>query len=243
MSEPLLSLRSLSVSYGPIEAVRDVDIDVHVGDVVALLGANGAGKSSVLRAASGLEDFTGTATFDGRAIRRTPSALARRGLVHVPEGRRVLPTLSVHENLQVATAARGRRSSTTSLDDVYDLFPPLAPLRSRGGWALSGGEQQMLAIGRALVSEPRLLLLDEPSLGLAPTIVRIVFDALRQISSEVPMILVEQNTDVALAVCTRALVMVQGRIEMAGTPEEVGGSADLLAGFLGTSHAVDPGQA
>ena len=239
MTDALLSLRSLSVSYGPIEAVRDVSIEVHPGDVIALLGANGAGKSSVLRAASGLEDYEGKILFEGRPVRRTPSVLARRGLIHVPEGRRILPTLSVHENLQVATAARGRRRSGATPDDIYDLFPPLAPLRDRGGWALSGGEQQMLAIGRALVSGPRLLLLDEPSLGLAPTIVRVVFAALRDIATEVPMILVEQNTDVALAVSTRALVMAQGSVVMEGDPTDVSGSAELLASYLGTSHATD----
>lgn len=234
----LLEMRGVRVNYGPIEAVKGFDLELQPGEVVALLGANGAGKSSVLRAISGLESFDGDIRFDGRPVRNRPSALARRGLIHVPEGRRVLPTLSVHENLQVASAARGRQRSGATPDEIYDLFPMLAPLRDRGGWALSGGEQQMLAIGRGLVSGPRLLLLDEPSLGLAPTIVRVVFAALREIAATVPMLLVEQNTAVALKVCSRAIVLAEGEVVMSGPPEEVGASAELLGSYLGTSHAT-----
>ena len=238
MSDALLSVRDLAVAYGPIQAVRGVTFEVRPGDAVALLGPNGAGKSSTLRAISRLEGFTGEVRFDAiDTRRRTPEQLARLGLVHVPEGRRVFPTLTVHENLLVATAARGRRPAELGPDDVYDLFPTLVPLRRRGGWALSGGEQQMLAIGRALVGSPRVLLLDEPSLGLAPTVVKAVFAALAEIRARVPLLLVEQNTTVALALSTRALVLAEGRVVLAGTPEELRGSEELVESYLGQRDA------
>jgi branched-chain amino acid transport system ATP-binding protein len=238
VSGPLLSVRDLGVRYGPIVAVDGFDLDVDGGEIVALLGANGAGKSSILRAISGLESFTGRIEYDGSPVRARPDRLARRGLIHVPEGRRILPTLTVHENLQVAASARGRRAGASE-EDVYDLFPMLVPLRDRGGWALSGGEQQMLAIGRALVGAPRLLLLDEPSLGLAPAIARVVFDAIAEIGGSLPVVLVEQNTAVALEICTRAVVLAEGRVVMRGGAEEIAESDELLGSYLGTSHAAD----
>ena len=232
----LLEVRDLHVSYGPIAAVRGVGLTVGHGDVVTLLGPNGAGKSSTLRAISGLQPFSGSITFDGMDCSRTAAdRLARAGLVHVPEGRRIWPTLSVVETLQVARAASGRRAGAFTIDAVFDLFPLLAPLRGRGGWALSGGEQQMLAIGRALVGAPRLLLLDEPSLGLAPAIVSTVFRALRQISAEVPMLLVEQNTAVALRAASKGYVMSGGRIVLSGTADELRASESLLDSYLGQS--------
>lgn len=238
MSGPLLSVRALGVRFGPVVAVDGLDLDVDGGEIVALLGANGAGKSSTLRAMSGLEQYSGRIDFDGSPVRLRPDKLARKGLIHVPEGRRILPTLSVHENLQVAAAARGRRRGVTEAD-VYDLFPMLGPLRDRGGWALSGGEQQMLAIGRALVASPRLLLLDEPSLGLAPAIARVVFDAIAEIGQVVPVVLVEQNTAVALEICTRAVVLAEGRVVMRGSAVEIAASDELLSSYLGTSHAAE----
>jgi len=237
----LLSVRDLAVSYGPVRAVRGLSLEVRPGEVIAILGPNGAGKSSSLRAISRLESFAGTVVFDGvDTRRRAPEQLARRGLIHVPEGRRIFPTLTVQENLQVATAARARRVAEFGPDDVYDLFPPLRPLRERAGWALSGGEQQMLAIGRALVGVPRLLLLDEPSLGLAPAIVTSVFGALRQISARVPMLLVEQNTVVALRVCTHAYVLAAGEVVLSGSPDELKARDDLLDSYLGRRDAERP---
>ncbi len=233
----LLEVRDLAVAYGHVEAVRGVTFDVGAGDVVALLGPNGAGKTSLLRAVSRLEDFTGEVRFAGADTRRrTPEGLARSGLLHVPEGRRIFPTLSVHENLLVATAARSGRPDALTPDDVYGLFPALAPLRDRGGWALSGGEQQMLALGRALVGAPRLLLLDEPSLGLAPAVARVVFGALRDLAGRVPILLVEQNTGIALRACTRALVLAGGAIVLEGTPDELRGRTDLVESYLGQRH-------
>jgi len=229
----LLEVRDLRVTYGNAEAVAGVDLDVAGGELVALLGPNGAGKSSTLRAISGLQRHDGDIRFDGVSTRRRGvDRLARDGLVHVPEGRRIFPTLSVWENLDVArNACRNERG--ISVDEVFDLFGALRPLAKRGGWALSGGEQQMLAIGRALVSGPRLLLLDEPSLGLAPAIVKIVFRALRDVQQRFPIMLVEQNTAVALDVATRAYVMYQGRIVASGTSAEIRDRTTMLDAYLG----------
>ena len=178
----------------------------------------------------------GRITFDGGPVGSlSADALGRAGLIHVPEGRRIFPTLSVHENLQVGTTATSGRQGF-SIDEVYDLFPMLAPLRSRGGWALSGGEEQMLAIGRGLVGAPRVLLLDEPSLGLAPTIVATVFEALREISRSVPLLLVEQNTNAALQLAGRAIVLFDGRSVLEGTAKEMQAREDLIDRYLGTSE-------
>jgi branched-chain amino acid transport system ATP-binding protein len=235
----MLELSRVEVAYGAVEAVRGVDLGVREGEVVALIGPNGAGKSSTLRAISNVVSFKGTIGFDGQDCRRlSTQGLARRGLIQVPEGRHVFTTLSVHENLLVGTTARRGRVDGYSLDEVYDLFPALAPLRKRLGGALSGGEQQMVAIGRALVAGPRLLLLDEPSLGLAPKITRALFAALRQVAQRTPLLLVEQNTVMALKVCTRAAVMVNGRIVLEGTAEELTDRSALVASYLGEEPAV-----
>jgi branched-chain amino acid transport system ATP-binding protein len=235
----MLEVRGLEVAYGPVDAVRGIDLDVGPGEVVALIGPNGAGKSSTLRAISGLVAYRGSIRFDGLDCRRLKvEGAARRGLIHVPEGRRVMPTLNVHENLLVGTVARRRRPEGFSLDEVYDLFPALQPLRRRAGWALSGGEQQMVALGRALVAGPRLLLLDEPSLGLAPKLARTVFDALGEIATRTPMLLVEQNTVMAQKISTRAAVVVNGQVVLAGTAEELGDRSALVASYLGEQPAV-----
>ncbi len=235
MGEPVLSVDGLRVRYGPIEAVNDLTFELSDGDVLTLLGSNGGGKSSTLRAISGLVDFDGTVTFDGSPIAgRSPESLARRGLVHVPEGRRIFATLSVEENLQIAQTAAKGRPALFEIEDVYELFEMLHPLRERGGWALSGGEQQMLAIGRGLLGAPRVLLLDEPSLGLAPSIVDTVFSALSEIADRVPLLLVEQNTTVALEVCTSAIVLAQGVEVLSGTPDQLADRSALLNSYLGT---------
>lgn len=230
----MLEITGLCVDYGTTHAVRDLDLRVAEGEAVALLGPNGAGKTSTLCAVSGLVPAAcGTVLFDGADVTgHSPSETARRGLVQLPEGRRVFPTLSVHENLRMGRiAAAGRRG--WSEDDVYDLLPALVPLRDRPGFALSGGEQQMVAVGRALVSAPRLLLLDEPSLGLAPLVVRTVYDVLARIAAEVPMLVVEQNTTEALRLCGRGHVLVAGRLALSGSAGELGDRDSLLAAFLG----------
>jgi branched-chain amino acid transport system ATP-binding protein len=155
------------------------------------------------------------------------------GLIHVPEGRHVFPTLTVHENLQVGTVARSGRRGGYDIDDIYDLFPTLQRRKATGGWALSGGEQQMVAIGRALVGAPRLLMLDEPSLGLAPVVSRVVFAVLAEVAKETPLLLVEQNSTMALRVCTRAFVMVGGRFVMSGAASEMNSRQELLRSYLG----------
>jgi branched-chain amino acid transport system ATP-binding protein len=224
----------MRVNYGAIRAVRGISFDVAPGEVLALLGPNGAGKTSTLRAASALERYEGSIRFDGDEVARLGAeGCARRGLIHVPEGRHVFPTLSVHENLLVGTTAARGRTPDFGVDAVYDLFPVLRPLRDRIGWALSGGEQQMVAIGRALVAAPRLLMLDEPSLGLAPIVVKAVFGALREIRSRTPILLVEQNTAAALQLADRAAALVTGTIVLEGTAAEMGDRAALLDRYLG----------
>jgi branched-chain amino acid transport system ATP-binding protein len=234
-----LEIRGLEVAYGPVQAVRGIDVDVNMGEVVALIGPNGAGKTSTLRAISGLVPYQGTVMFEGVDCRKSNiEQLARLGVIHVPEGRHVFPSLNVHENFQVGAIAGGGRSEGFSIDDVYDLFPPLQPLRKRDGWALSGGEQQMVAIGRALVAKPRILLLDEPSLGLSPKFTQAVYGALAQVSDRIPMLLVEQNTVMALKHCTRAAVMVTGKLVLEGSAEDLADREALVASYLGEEPAL-----
>ncbi|MEO6125144.1 MAG: ABC transporter ATP-binding protein [Ilumatobacteraceae bacterium] len=229
----MLEVSGLSVRYGTTLAVDRIDIQVGAGELVALLGPNGAGKTSTLQAISRVVASTGDVHFDGQSLRRlSPDSLARLGLIHVPEGRHVFPNLSVHENLQVGRTARCGRTGF-DIDDVYALFPALVPLRSRAGWALSGGEQQMVAIGRALVAVPRMLLLDEPSLGLAPVVVGAVFAALAEVGTRIPLVLVEQNTTRALQLCSRAYVLVNGSIVAQGPTADFADRGAMLDTYLG----------
>jgi branched-chain amino acid transport system ATP-binding protein len=238
----VLQVRGLEIDYGAVKAVRGIDLDVGSGEVVAMLGPNGAGKTSTLRAITALEAYRGSITFEGDEVSKLGTeACARRGLIHVPEGRHIFPTLTVHENLQVGTTAARGRTPDYGIDDVYDLFPALSVLRERHGWALSGGEQQMVAIGRALVAAPRLLLLDEPSLGLAPIVTKAVFAALRQVSARTPVLLVEQNTTQALAIASRAAALVGGKIVMAGTADELSDRGALLDSYLGQAKVHHAG--
>ena len=234
VARPLLEVRGLSVTYGtPTPAVDHVDLHVGVHEAVALLGANGAGKTSTLRAISGLTSCTGSVLFDGQDVtRKQPEAIARAGIIQVPEGRRLFASLTTEENLVVGGTARQGREPLFGLDDVYDLFPQLAVLRRRGAWTLSGGEQQMVAVGRALLASPRVMLLDEPSLGLAPLVVAAVFEALRAVASRVSMVLVEQNAGLALDLCSRAYVLSTGRVAVSGTHEQLPSREELLAAYL-----------
>ena len=237
----MLRVDRLDVRYGTTHAVRAVDLEVGAGEAVAVLGPNGAGKTSTLRAISGLVPHGGTVRFDGEDVTRLPAeAIARRGLIHVPEGRHVFPDLTVEENLAIGATARGRRPAAGgfTVDDVHDLFPALADLRTRLGFALSGGEQQMVALGRALLGGPRLLLVDEPSLGLSPRLAKAVTAALAEIRQRVPLLVVEQNVRLALRICPRAVVMTHGEVVLQGGAGELTDRDALLASYLGQRDAV-----
>ena len=219
MSPALLEVEDLRVRYGSVEAVHGVSFAANAGEVTALIGANGAGKSSTLAAISGLVPAGGRIRFDGRDIARVPPhAIVRAGVVQVPEGREILALMTVEENLLMGLRGRDR----SELVSAYERFPILGERRALLAGTLSGGEQQMLAIARALLARPRLLLLDEPSLGLAPLIVKRVFDTLADLKHQgVTMLLVEQNALRALRLADRAYVMELGRLVMYGTGQEL----------------------
>ena len=214
----MLILSDLEAGYAAVRALKGVSLEVREKEVVTLLGANGAGKTTTLRTISGLlRPMAGSITFDGRRIDRlAPEEIVRLGISHVPEGRKIFPGLSVVDNLQLGTVGRERPSRKSVLDDldrVFTLFPVLKEMGSRLGWMLSGGQQQMLAIARGLMARPRLLLLDEPSLGLAPVLVQQVFGTIREINAEgTAILLVEQNANMALRTAARGYVLVTGRI-------------------------------
>ena len=232
----MLEVNGLGVSYGSTRALDGFHLRVQAGEAVALLGANGAGKTSTLRAISRLVHSDGTVQFDGSDVTKlSTEELSRRGLVHVPEGRHVFASLTVQDNLLVGQTARGKRKALFTTEAIYDLFPTLSPLRKRYGWALSGGEQQMVAIGRALLSSPKLLMLDEPSLGLAPIVVKAVYKALSEIKAEMAILLVEQNAAVALNLCERGYVLLTGRLVLEGTAADLGNREALMDSYLGHS--------
>lgn len=238
----MLRVDDLHVRYGTTHAVRGISLELGAGEAVALLGANGAGKTSTLRALSRLVSGTGRIELEGEDLTRlVPEAVARRGLIHVPEGRHVFATLTVHENILMGLTARGDRSDGFSVDGVYELFAPLRDLRGRLGYALSGGEQQMVALGRALVAAPRVLMVDEPSLGLAPVIVEAVEEALRAISRHTALLVVEQNIDLALRVCSRASIMKHGEIVLEVDAGDAHEREALMASYLGRGQPEGPG--
>lgn len=237
--QPLLLVDSLTVKYGAIAALRGVSLSVRRGEIVALLGANGAGKSTLMRTLSGLlRPAAGSITFDGiSAAALTADRIVRRGVSQVPEGRRVFPTLSVRENLVLGAYTRPAREVRESLDAAFALFPRLKEREGQMAGTLSGGEQQMLAIGRALMARPRLLLLDEPSLGLAPIIVRDIFRALRKIASDgLTILLVEQNARMALRLADRAYVLEHGKVVLEGSAGALLDSDMVRASYLGGGH-------
>lgn len=232
---PLLELRDLRVFYGAIEALKGIDLKVHQGEVVALLGANGAGKSTTLRTASGmLSPRAGQVLLHGERVDGIKSHdLVRFGIGHVPEGRRVFPRMTVRENLEMG-AYRFKSPDAAEMDRVYTLFPRLAERRTQLGGTLSGGEQQMLAIGRALMGKPELLLLDEPSMGLAPLIVRQIFDILKEINEQgTTVLLVEQNASQALQLADRGYVLETGTVAMADEASSLLADPRVRAAYLG----------
>ncbi|MCO5316090.1 MAG: ABC transporter ATP-binding protein [Solirubrobacterales bacterium] len=231
----MLQVKDLRVGYDGNEALKGVSLEIGSGELVALIGANGAGKTTLLRTISGLHrPISGTIEFAGESVlSRSPEGLARDGLVHVPEGRNVFPRMSVKENLLVA-AWRRRSGVAEDMDRIHDLFPVLAERQNQHAYTLSGGEQQMLAIGRAMMRQPRLLMLDEPSMGLAPKITREVFDLIRQIhSSGTPVLLVEQNAKSALGLADRAYVLATGEVVASGSPKDLMESDTIQRAYLG----------
>ena len=234
---PLLELRHVEARYGPIKALHGVSLTVDEGQVVALLGANGAGKTTTLRAVSGLVKRTGDVLFAGRALGKSgPEAVARLGIAHVPEGRGILGELSVRENLRMGGyVVRDRRAFKGDYQRVLQHFPWLEQRADQQAGTLSGGEQQMLALARALVSRPRLLLLDEPSLGLAPIIVAEFFRIVAALNAEdgLTVLVVEQNANIALAASERAYVLEVGRVAVEGTSEDLRQHEGVRRSYLG----------
>src|SRR5438093_9634823 len=220
-----LELRDLAVAYGDVQSLWGISLTVEPGEVVALVGPNGAGKTTTLRAISGVvRILSGSIQLDGADIaRRAPHDIVERGVVHVPEGRQLWPGMSVAETLQLgAYAARARPRSAQTMDEVFELFPPLAERRRQAGDTLSGGEQQMCAIARGLMARPRLLMLDEPSLGLSPILLAELFDNVKRIANEgVTVLLVEQNVEQALAVADRGYVLETGTVALTGSGREL----------------------
>ena len=236
MSDVILSIKDLKVSYGGIEAVKGISFDVRRGEIVTLIGANGAGKSSTLRAIAGLvKPSGGSITFEGENITGAdPTSIVKHGVTLVPEGRRIFADLTVLENLKIGAYLR-HDDLKEDLEWVYSLFPRLKERSWQAAGTLSGGEQQMLAVGRALMSRPKLIMMDEPSLGLAPIIVRGIFDIIKEIHERgTTILLIEQNANMALQTADTGCVLETGRITLTGTGEELLKNEAVQAAYLGT---------
>ncbi|MBI3698956.1 MAG: ABC transporter ATP-binding protein [Afipia sp.] len=233
----LLEINDLVVRYGEIEALRGVSLKVDTGQVVTLLGSNGAGKSTTLRAISGLAKPTsGDILFEGKSIAGLgPEAIVRLGISHVPEGRRVFPGLTVKENIMLGASNRrvAKAQLSREADGMFDLFPDIRAFSDKLGWTLSGGQLQMVAVARGLMAKPRLLLLDEPSLGLAPVIVQTVFRIIGEIRKETTVLLVEQNARMGLSVADYGYVLETGRLALGGKPDELWSNEAIRAAYLG----------
>ena len=240
-AQPLLAVRGVKTYYGKIIALKGVDIDVNPGEIVTMIGANGAGKSTLMMTIFGNPQAReGSVTYEGRDITRMPShEIARLGIAQSPEGRRIFPRMTVFENLQMGAAVRNFENFDEDLEKICVLFPRIKERLQQRGGTLSGGEQQMVAIARALMARPKLLLLDEPSLGLAPLIVKQIFEAIKELNRNegLTVFLVEQNAFHALKLAHRGYVMVNGKITMAGTGAELLGREDVRAAYLeGGAH-------
>lgn len=239
----LLSVENLEASYGAIRALHGISIEVAEGELVALLGVNGAGKSTTLKSITGiLRPVKGTIIFEGAGItNRTPESIAKRGISLVPEGREIFGTLTVEENLRLgAFAVYQRDRYKADLKEVFELFPILEERFHQAGGLLSGGEQQMLAIARALMAHPRLIMLDEPSLGLSPAMTDQIFALIGQLKQRgMTILLVEQNAERALDIVDRAYLLANGEVEVAGTAEELKRQVDIAAVYLGGDEDAD----
>ena len=232
----ILKVDNINVYYGAIHAIMGISFEVNEGEVVTLIGANGAGKSTTLQTVSGLlHSRTGSIEFAGENLAKIPPHLiVRKGLAQVPEGRRIFQQMSVEENLEMGAYTRDKSELEGDLERVYKQFPRLLERRRQIAGTLSGGEQQMLAIGRALMSHPKLLMLDEPSMGLAPILVEQIFDIIRELNEEgTTILLVEQNAQMALSVAHRAYVLETGKITLSGTGKELAESDQVRKAYLG----------
>jgi len=236
MPEPILAVSGLHAGYGTTEILRGVDLTVRQGEIVAVLGANGAGKSTLNQAISGLvRPWSGAIRFADTAIERErPAAIVAHGLIHVPEGRRIFPNMTVRENLDLGAYRRGRACREPNRTKVFSIFPRLAERQSQRAGTLSGGEQQMLAIGRGLMAEPKLLILDEPSLGLSPLLVEELFALIKRINADgTALLLVEQNVVQSLEVAERAYILDNGMFVLEGTAADLKNDPDLKRTYLG----------
>jgi branched-chain amino acid transport system ATP-binding protein len=235
-TEALLAIRELRAGYGDTDVLRGIDLEVAAGEIVAVLGSNGVGKSTLNRTISGiLRASAGAIRFADAAIERErPAAIVARGLIHVPEGRRIFPNLSVRENLDLGSYRRGAERRAANRERVFAIFPRLSERRTQRAGTLSGGEQQMLAIGRGLMAEPRLLILDEPSLGLSPILVEELFALIARIHADgVAVLLVEQNVVQSLEIASRAYILAEGQCVMSGLAADIGADPRLKRAYLG----------
>jgi branched-chain amino acid transport system ATP-binding protein len=232
----LLNVKDINVYYGAIHAVRSVNLEVNAGEIVSIIGANGAGKSTILKTIVGLlRTKTGGITLDGESIAAlSPAAIVRQGIALVPEGRRVFPRLSVEDNLLLGAYARKDKEVTRDINRIYEMFPRLAERKKQNAGTMSGGEQQMLATGRGLMSRPRLLMLDEPSMGLAPVLVNQIFETILDINEQgTTILLVEQNAHMALSIADRGYVLETGAVVLAGNSEDLIDNDEVRCAYLG----------
>ena len=232
----MLNVKGINVYYGAIHAVRNVSLEVHAGEIVSIIGANGAGKSTILKTLVGLlRSKTGEICLDGKSIADlSPAAIVQQGIALVPEGRRVFPRLSVEDNLLLGAYARKDKEVSRDMQRIYEMFPRLFERKKQNAGTLSGGEQQMLATGRGMMSRPRLLLLDEPSMGLAPLLVNQIFETILDINEQgTTILLVEQNAHMALSIADRGYVLETGEVVLAGQAEELIDNDEVRCAYLG----------
>ena len=238
MSEPLLKVENVAASYGSIVALKSVSLEVYEGEIVTIVGANGAGKTTLLSCISGLMPYKGSIAFKGEKLggKIDSAGIVERGVIQVPEGRQIFSDMTVHENLLMGAYSRKKGDNIQpELDEVYELFPRLAERRDQKGGSLSGGEQQMLAMGRAIMAKPKLLLLDEPSMGLAPIVVNDIFATIRKLNHEkgVTIVLIEQNARLALKTADRAYVIETGAVQPSGDAKQLASNPRVRDLYLG----------